>query len=154
MKASTSRRYETTILQLAAHLETYADCHRELYETGICDDSVLGPPWEDMCESLLSLLNGETGNLDCGRMDGKIRRLMREHGSDRDSAGRSARYRVIRAFADHGATASREIATGLTIEQAQAHCKDPETSSTTCTSPEGQSLTLEMGPWFDSYELE
>ena len=37
--------------------------------------------------------------------------------------------------------------TGLTLEEAQEHCSDPETSSTTATDPE-------PGQWFDGYEEE
>lgn len=48
----------------------------------------------------------------------------------------------------------RTIDTGLTLEQAQAHCKDPETSSRTCTSAAGKRRTREHGPWFDCYTEE
>lgn len=48
----------------------------------------------------------------------------------------------------------RTIAEGLTLEEAQAHCRDPETSSSTCTSAAGKRRTLEHGPWFDSYAKE
>lgn len=46
------------------------------------------------------------------------------------------------------------IATGLTPEQAIAHCTDPETSSTTATSPEAVARTEAKGPWFDGHEDE
>ena len=46
------------------------------------------------------------------------------------------------------------IKNGLTLEAAKAHCKDPETSSRTCTSDENIKLTETKGPWFDSYEQE
>ena len=43
------------------------------------------------------------------------------------------------------------LKTGLTLEQAQEHCNDPETSSTTCTKPEGRRRTRRYGRWFDQY---
>ena len=41
------------------------------------------------------------------------------------------------------------LQTGLTLEEAQAHCNDPETSSSTATDPED-----EYGQWFDGYREE
>ena len=41
---------------------------------------------------------------------------------------------------------------GLTLEEVQAHCNDPETSSRTCTRAEGKRRTAQRGPWFDGYE--
>ena len=45
----------------------------------------------------------------------------------------------------------RTIKTGLTLKEAQAHCSDPETSSSTCTKPENTRRTRRLGKWFDSY---
>ncbi len=45
------------------------------------------------------------------------------------------------------------IKTGLTLEQAQAHCRDPETSSQTATNHHAVKRTREMGSWFDGYDL-
>lgn len=42
----------------------------------------------------------------------------------------------------------------LTLEEAQAHCRDPETSSSTCTDDEGAERTRAHGAWFDSYTEE
>ena len=60
-------------------------------------------------------------------------------------------YKIVRMYRDAG-TPRRTIRTGLTLEQAQAHCNDPETSSSTCTSAAGKRRTKRMGPWFDGYE--
>lgn len=40
---------------------------------------------------------------------------------------------------------------GLTFAEAQAHCSDPETSSSTATSASARRRTRRYGPWFDSY---
>jgi len=50
--------------------------------------------------------------------------------------------------------ASEWIDTGLTLGEAQAHCKDPETSSKTATAPQLVTLTHLFGEWFDGYEEE
>lgn len=60
-------------------------------------------------------------------------------------------YRIIRMFFKGG---KRVIEKGLTLEQAQVHCKDPETSSQTCTKSAGRKRTEQRGPWFDGYERE
>lgn len=59
------------------------------------------------------------------------------------------RYSVVRMYFRGG---RRVINTGLTLEQAQAHCQDPETSSSTCTTSKGSERTRARGPWFDGYE--
>jgi hypothetical protein len=45
----------------------------------------------------------------------------------------------------------RTIKKGLTLEEAQAHCQDPETSSRTCTEYANVKRTKEKGMWFDGY---
>lgn len=44
--------------------------------------------------------------------------------------------------------------TRMTLEEAQAYCKDPETSSRTATSAAATSRTRRLGPWFDAYVPE
>ncbi len=57
-------------------------------------------------------------------------------------------YKIQRLYFKGG---KRTIRTGLTLEQAQAHCSDPQTSSSTCTNAAGRRRTAQKGPWFDSY---
>jgi len=45
----------------------------------------------------------------------------------------------------------RAIKTGLYLEEAQAWCGNPETSSSTCTKAENKRRTRLYGPWFDAY---
>jgi hypothetical protein len=35
--------------------------------------------------------------------------------------------------------------------EAQTHCSDPETSSSTCKNSVGRRRTRQRGPWFDGY---
>ena len=60
-------------------------------------------------------------------------------------------YKIVRMYFQGG---KRVIERGLTLEQAQVHCSDPETSSTTCTTSVGRRRTTQRGPWFDGYSEE
>jgi hypothetical protein len=51
------------------------------------------------------------------------------------SSDNQARYRIVR-FYQQGAR--KVLKTNLTLEEAQAHCRDPETSSSTCQGEAGQ----------------
>jgi hypothetical protein len=62
-------------------------------------------------------------------------------------------YSVVRMY-QSDAYDTEVIARGLTLGEAQAHCQNAETSSTTATSTEGIARTNERGPWFDGYEEE
>lgn len=64
-----------------------------------------------------------------------------------------ARYKLVRHY-QSAAIRKRTIAEGLTLEEAQAWCKDPETSSRTCTKPHNKARTRKLGPWFDGYTEE
>lgn len=64
-------------------------------------------------------------------------------------------YKIVRHFFNRPRNhRSRALRTGLTLKEAQAHCSDPETSSTTCTNATGRRRTREHGPWFDAYTGE
>ena len=61
-------------------------------------------------------------------------------------------YKVIRSYRD--SYRRRVIRRGMTLEEARAHCADPETSSSTATSAAARRRTRERGPWFDGYDKE
>ncbi len=60
-------------------------------------------------------------------------------------------YQIIRFYRD-ATIRRRTIDCGLTLAEAQAHCHDPETSSSTATGPVGKARTRRLGAWFDGYE--
>jgi hypothetical protein len=60
-------------------------------------------------------------------------------------------YKIVRNYFKG---AKRTIETGLTLEEAQAHCKDPETSSSTCVKATNVRRTKLKGSWFDGYDKE
>ena len=60
----------------------------------------------------------------------------------------STTYQIIRF---HFQGERKVIETGLTLEDAQAHCSDDETNSKTCSD---ETSTANPGEWFDGYEKE
>lgn len=61
-------------------------------------------------------------------------------------------YKIVRSYIrKYG---SRTIVTGLTLAEAQAYCKNPETSSKTATGSKARAITRRNGPWFDGYERD
>jgi hypothetical protein len=62
-------------------------------------------------------------------------------------------YSITRRYFDPRHPAEL-IAEGLTLDEAREHCRDPETSSRTCTDEEGRARTAARGAWFDGYEEE
>lgn len=61
-------------------------------------------------------------------------------------------YQIVRKFFKRHP--DQLIASGLDREAAEAHCQDPETSSSTCTEPQHQQRTQKFGPWFDCFYAE
>lgn len=59
-------------------------------------------------------------------------------------------YKIVRMYFRGG---KRTIKSGLTLEEAQAHCRNPETSSRTATGTAARRRTAARGPWFDGYEV-
>ena len=65
------------------------------------------------------------------------------------------RYKIVRFFfKEDVGLAARTVRRGLTLEEAQRWCKDPETSSRTAQSAKAKRRTREYGPWFDGYTEE
>lgn len=70
------------------------------------------------------------------------------------SPGGIMTYKIVRFYQNNLNIGKRTIQTGLTLEEAQKHCNDPETSSTTCTKAKNRRITQRNGPWFDGYDKE
>ena len=65
-------------------------------------------------------------------------------------------YKIVRFWFD-GSKRTRQR--GLTLEQAQSHCNDRQTSSSTCTTPGGKRTARMVqnhaaNPWFDGFTEE
>lgn len=60
------------------------------------------------------------------------------------------RYKIVR-FYKNNPRKRQVIKSGLTLEQAQAHCNDPETSSRTARSASARQRTRTHGEWFDGF---
>jgi hypothetical protein len=60
-------------------------------------------------------------------------------------------YKIVRSYFKGG---KRVIERGLTLEEAQAHCRNPETSSKTATTAAAVKRTRVMGAWFDGYDKD
>jgi len=63
-----------------------------------------------------------------------------------------ATYKVQRIYF-HGSR-KQTLARGLTEEQAQEWCRDPEGSSSTCIKRTNVRRTKRSGPWFECYTEE
>jgi len=60
-------------------------------------------------------------------------------------------YKIVRLYLNPDIP-KRTIKSWVTLEEAQKHCENPETSSKTCTSYAARKRTERFGPWFDGYE--
>jgi hypothetical protein len=59
------------------------------------------------------------------------------------------RYNIVRFYKEGG---WRIIQRNVPLWEAQAHCRDPQTSSRTATGKSARALTRRRGDWFDGYE--
>ena len=62
-------------------------------------------------------------------------------------------YKIIR-FYQNDSSKRETVMVGLTKQEAQKHCKDPETHSKHCTNADGIKRTEKYGPWFDGWTEE
>ena len=60
------------------------------------------------------------------------------------------RYKTVRYFFE--GHPDKVIKRGLTLEEAQAWCKDPETSSSTAKGEAAHKILQKYGEWYDGYE--
>lgn len=72
---------EAPIVTLRSALIQYGVYYPERFEScNLGEDTVLGPAWLQIAKGYLALLNGETGRLDCGTLDGELRDMARRFG--------------------------------------------------------------------------
>jgi hypothetical protein len=62
-------------------------------------------------------------------------------------------YKIIR-FYQREDMPHEVIAEGLTLQQAQQHCHDQESSSATAAERDNILRTRQYGEWFDGYRIE
>ena len=60
-------------------------------------------------------------------------------------------YKIVRFYFGGKSTTIRK---GLTLEEVQEHCEDPEGSSRTCKSKKGKDRTKKNGMWFEGFTEE
>lgn len=60
-------------------------------------------------------------------------------------------YRIVR-FYQRARIRRRVLVERCTLAEAQAHCRNPQTSSSTATGKSQRARTRRVGPWFDGYE--
>lgn len=62
-------------------------------------------------------------------------------------------YKIVRMF-QNSDISNRVIRRGLTLDEAQEHCRNPETSSATAKSAKARKYTERHGRWFDGFQVE
>ncbi|GAC1496209.1 MAG: hypothetical protein NVS1B2_16170 [Vulcanimicrobiaceae bacterium] len=72
--------FEDALVGALTAWNKYAAAHLARYESPIGEDYVLGPAWIQWGNALRTILNGETGRLDCGSIDSGIYRTAAENG--------------------------------------------------------------------------
>tara|TARA_R100001509_G_scaffold154281_1_gene115796 strand:+ start:6037 stop:6234 length:198 start_codon:yes stop_codon:yes gene_type:complete len=60
------------------------------------------------------------------------------------------KYKIVRMYFRDDIK-RKVIKRNLSLEEAQAHCRDKETSSSTCKLTKNKRHTARCGAWFDGY---
>ena len=71
---------EVAIVAFRSGLLAYGLEHARFGGSALNDDSFLGAAWLSMARGYIALLNGPTGRLDCGVLDGEVRRWAKGFG--------------------------------------------------------------------------
>ena len=88
------------------------------------------------------------GNANKGQNPAAHQEAMRAIEHEMRAAGKT-NYKIIRVYSRGG---TRTLRTNVTLREAQAHCRNPETSSSTATSAAAKAVTRRMGKWYDAYD--
>jgi hypothetical protein len=80
------RGFESAIALMRESLLLYGCEYEARYgeDSRLGQDGVIGEAWLDMARGYLALLNGETGRLDCGTLDGELRRWAERFGFEEE----------------------------------------------------------------------
>ncbi len=141
--AGKTNAHGRAVMQLLQAWDRYAVAHESRYETPIGTDGVMGPYWAEVGLAIKRLLDGETGGLDCGSLAHNITAAIEAQGFETDGYSLTKPeeykpepriYKIVRYRRDGGR--NRTIRKSVTLTEAQAHCKRPDTRG------EG---------WFDGY---
>jgi hypothetical protein len=76
------RGHEGAIVTLLEGLKKYAKAHEDRFGSPISEDYILGPALESIAEGVRTLLNGETGRLDCGTLDTMLAEYLAKDGAN------------------------------------------------------------------------
>lgn len=81
------RGAESAIVTLRSALLEYAVQHPHNFEGCVLgNDALLGDAWLTIAKGYLALLNGPSGRLDCGTLDGEVRRWAIQFGFSQEEA--------------------------------------------------------------------
>lgn len=88
VRALPSLTLQGSVAHMAYAWEQYAQAHADRYGSNIGEDAVIGDAWLALGKSILGLLDGDTGGLDCGSLSHGITAAMRRHGFTDEEIGR------------------------------------------------------------------
>jgi hypothetical protein len=78
------RDFERSIVEMLEGWARYADEHKRRYESRVSDDHVMGEGWQAVGRAIHTLLDGETGRLDCGTLSSFIYNTLEFEGFNRE----------------------------------------------------------------------